>query len=142
MENGDVQKTAESVISKQKIVYLGSVNENGFPEIRAMLAPRKRDGIKTFYLTTNTSSSKISQFKNNDRASLYFCNETFFKGVLLTGEIQILQDEGSKEMIWRKGDTKYYPGGVTDPDYCVLKFIARSGRMYGNYSVAEFDIEQ
>jgi Uncharacterized stress protein (general stress protein 26) len=142
MENSGTKETAESVISKQKIVYLGSVNENGFPEIRAMLAPRKREGIRTFYLTTNTSSSKISQFLNNSKASLYFCNELFFKGVLLTGEIQVLQDEGSKEMIWRKGDTKYYPGGVTDPDYCVLKFTAQSGRMYGNYSVVEFDIEQ
>jgi Uncharacterized stress protein (general stress protein 26) len=137
-----MKKVIESVISEQKIVYVGSVNGNGLPEIRAMLAPRKRDGIRTFYLTTNTSSSKILQFQNNDKASLYFCNETEFKGVLLTGNIQVLHDQGSKEMIWRDGDTMYYPGGVTDPDYCVLKFTARSGRMYGNFSVEEFDIEQ
>jgi len=142
MEVDNVRKAAESVIEKQKIVYVGSVNGSGLPEIRAMLAPRKREGIRTFYLTTNTSSSKISQFQNNDKASLYFCNETSFKGVLLTGKIQVLHDQGSKEMIWREGDTMYYPGGVTDPDYCVLKFTARSCRMYGNFNVEEFDIEQ
>ena len=27
-------------------------------------------------------------------------------------------------MIWRDGDEQYYPGGVTDPNYCVLKFTA------------------
>lgn len=33
-------------------------------------------------------------------------------------------------MIWRKGDTMFYKKGVTDPDYCVLKFTAEGGRYY------------
>ena len=37
----------------------------------------------------------------------------------------VLTDAQSKEMIWREGDTQYYPGGVTDPNYCVLKYIGR-----------------
>jgi general stress protein 26 len=35
---------------------------------------------------------------------------------------------GSKEMIWREGDTAYYPGGLTGPDYCALKFTACKSR--------------
>jgi general stress protein 26 len=30
----------------------------------------------------------------------------------------------------------YYPLGVTDPDYCVLKFTAENGRMYENFAIA------
>ena len=37
-------------------------------------------------------------------------------------------------MIWRKGDTQYYPGGVTDPNYCVLKFTAIDGRLFSEDS--------
>ena len=37
----------------------------------------------------------------------------------LKGTMEVLEDSESKEMIWREGDTMYYPGGVTDPDYCV-----------------------
>ena len=33
----------------------------------------------------------------------------------------------AKQMIWLEGDTMYYPQGVTDPDYCVLKFTAEKG---------------
>lgn len=29
-----------------------------------------------------------------------------------------------KQKIWREGDMEYYPGGVTDPNYCVLRFTA------------------
>ena len=43
---------------------------------------------------------------------------------MLRGTMEVLTDAQSKEMIWRDGDTEYYPEGVTDPDYCVLKFTA------------------
>ena len=43
-------------------------------------------------------------------------------------------------MIWRDGDTMYYPGGVTDPDYCVLKFKAQSGRYYAKFKSEDFEI--
>jgi len=37
-------------------------------------------------------------------------------------------------------DTMYYPGGVTDPEYCVLKFKAQSGRYYANFKSEDFEI--
>ena len=43
-------------------------------------------------------------------------------------------------MIWREGDTMYYPLGVTDPDYCVLKFAATGGRYYSNFKSETFEI--
>ena len=48
------------LISAQKTAFIASVNEQGFPVIRAMLAPRKIDGSE-IYFSTNTSSKKIKQ---------------------------------------------------------------------------------
>ena len=56
-----------------------------------------------------------------------------FKGMMLRGTMEVLTDAKSKEMIWREGDTEYYPGGVTDPNYCVLKFTATDGRFYSDF---------
>lgn len=36
----------------------------------------------------------------------------------------------------------YYAGGVTDPDYCVLRFTAVRGRFYGNFKSENFRIEE
>ena len=36
------------------------------------------------------------------------------------------------------GDAMYYPRGVTDPDYCVLKFTAERGRYYSNFKSEDF----
>lgn len=55
--------------------------------------------------------------------------------------MEVLTDNSTKEMIWREGDTLYYPLGVTDPDYCVLKFTAITGRRYGNFSSEDFEVE-
>ena len=38
------------------VTYISSVDEEGFPCTKAMLSPRVREGIKTFYFTTNTFS--------------------------------------------------------------------------------------
>jgi general stress protein 26 len=54
--------------------------------------------------------------------------------------MEVLEDSESKEMIWQDGDTMYYPLGVTDPDYCVLKFTADSGRYYSNFKSEDFEI--
>ncbi|MDR0778886.1 MAG: pyridoxamine 5'-phosphate oxidase family protein, partial [Methanomassiliicoccaceae archaeon] len=108
--------------------------------MKAMLAPRKRDGIRVFYFTTNTSSMRVAQYCEDPRACIYFYDGRFFRGVMLKGTMEVRIDVGSKEMIWNDGDTMYYPGGVTDLDYCVLKFTASSGRYYSNFSSQDFDI--
>ena len=51
------------------------------------------------------------------------------------------RDAASKEMIWHNGDEQYYPGGVTDPNYCVLKFTATDGRFYSDFYPRSFVIE-
>lgn len=133
-------KTIENIIDKQSICYISSIDSEGFPNTKAMLKPRKRIGIKEIYLTTNTSSLKVASFKKNPKACLYFCDKRFFRGVMLKGNIEVLEDQKTKDMIWQDGDTMYYKGGVTDPDYCVLKFTAISVRYYSNFKSQDIKI--
>ncbi|WP_349948892.1 pyridoxamine 5'-phosphate oxidase family protein [Lacrimispora sp. BS-2] len=137
----DAEKTIGNLIDKQGVSFISSLDDEGFPNTKAMLPPRKREGIKTFYFTTNTSSMRVRQFRSNPKACIYFCDKRFFRGVMLKGTMEVLEDPESKEMIWQDGDTMYYPQGVTDPDYCVLKFIAQTGRYYSNFSSENFIIE-
>ena len=123
------------------ITYISSVDEEGFPCTKAMLSPRVREGIKTFYFTTNTFSLRVAHYNVNPKASIYFCDAKGFKGMMLRGTMEILTDAKSKEMIWRNGDEQYYPGGVTDPNYCVLKFTATDGRFYSDFYPRSFVIE-
>lgn len=136
----DAEKTIGTIADKQSISFIGSIDAEGFPNIKAMLQPRKREGIQTFYFSTNTSSRRVAQYLKDNHACIYFCDRRFFRGVMLRGTMEVLTDNASKEMIWQDGDTMYYPEGVTDPDYCVLRFTAISGRYYSNFKSEDFII--
>lgn len=130
----DLHKTLENLIDRQGVAFVGSVDREGFPNMKAMLAPRKREGMTVFYFTTNTSSMRVAQYRRNAQASVYFCDPMTFEGLLLRGHMEVLEDAASRRMIWRDGDTEYYPLGVDDPDYCVLRFTASDkGRYYCNF---------
>lgn len=77
-------------------------------------------------------------------ASIYFYHKGLvrYEGVMLTGTMEVLTDQEIKNEIWRSGDTMFYKGGVTDPDYCVLRFTAQKGRYYRDLHTESFDIER
>jgi general stress protein 26 len=137
----DHKKTIGNLIDKVTVSIISSVDEMGFPNTKAMLPPRKRDGIKYIYFTTNTSSMRVKQYSENPKACIYFFDKRFFRGVMIKGTMEVLQDSKSKKMIWKDGDEMYYPKGVTDPDYCVLKFTSQDGRYYSNFKSENFNVE-
>ena len=136
----DAEKTVGKMIDKSSTSYISYVDDEGYPITKAMLKPREREGIKTIYFSTNTSSNKVKYFKQNNKASVYFVDRRFFRGVSLVGSVEVLETQEAKERIWQKGDTLYYKEGVKDPDYCVLKFTAVKGRYYSNFKSEDFEI--
>lgn len=130
-------------IAGQKTAFIASVDEDGFPNIKAMFAPRKVDG-SSFYFTTNTSSMRTSHFMENPKASIYFYHRGRFRyeAIMLTGTMEVLHDAKIKEEIWQPGDTIYYKESVTDPDYCVLKFTPQKGRHYCSLKSESFNWQE
>ena len=136
-------KKIEDFIDKQRVSFICSIDDESFPNVKAMLKPRKRIGLKEFYFSTNSSSMRVKQYKDNSNASIYFYHKGLVKyvGVMLKGKMEVLTDQETKNMIWKTGDTMFYKKGVTDPDYCVLKFTATSGRYYCDLKTESFDVE-
>ena len=133
----------EKFIDRQKVSFVASIDEAGFPNLKAMLKPRKHVGLREFYFSTNTSSMRVRQYQSNPKASIYFYHKGLirYEGVMLIGKMEVLTDQESKNSIWKRGDTMFYKGGVTDPDYCVLKFTAERGRYYCDLKTESFEIE-
>lgn len=127
------------LIEKSKIAMLGTNGEHGFPNIKAMLN-LKHEGISRFWFSTNTSSRRVQQLQEDSRACVYFVDENEFKGLMLVGVVEILQDIESRKMLWNDGYERYYPLGVEDPDYSVLCFAARQGNFYHGLENVTFDI--
>lgn len=128
-------------IAEQKTAFIASVDERGYPIVRAMLAPRVIDG-NDIYFSTNTSSNKVKQYLSNGKACVYFYKRGRFKyqGATIVGDMQVCTDQPTKDMVWRFGDSLFYKKGVTDPDYCVLKFTCKSAEYYCDLKVQKIDL--
>jgi len=140
MEKQLVIEHSLELVKKSPIVMVGSIDNSGFPNIKAMLNC-KSEGLKKFWFSTNTSSKRVEQFKANPQACIYYLDQDNFKGLMLKGKMEVLHDEASRKLLWKAGDEIYYPLGINDPDYSVLCFTAEQGNYYYNLEILYFDIE-
>ncbi len=149
---GEIKKKGESILTEQEAMakslslieessfcLLGTNGDDGFPNIKGM-TNLKHKGLKKIWFSTNTSSRRVQQLRKDNRACVYYVGEKSFRGLMLVGTIEILQDIESRKMLWSDGAEIYYPLGVEDPDYSVLCFTAQQGNYYEKLANTSFDI--
>lgn len=138
MKKEEAMEKGLSLVDRSTIAMLGTYGA-GYPDIRAMIK-NENEGLKTIWFTTNTSSKKIEQLKKNPKVCVYFVDFDKWMGLKLIGTIDILQDPASKQRLWREGFERYYPLGVSDPDYSVLCFTALWGNYYHKLANVTFEL--
>ena len=135
------KKEIMDIVKKAKTAFISTVDANGFPCVRAMNSPRKVTEAFELWFSTNTSSKKVPELSKNNKMCVYFYDKKWmYHGVTLLGTAEICEDAESKKEIWQFGDAMYYKKGVTDPDYCVLKFKAEKIRYYHAFKHEEFEV--
>ena len=140
MDKQEAMAEGLQLIERSNICLLGTNGEDGFPNIKAMMNA-KHEGINKIWLSTNTSSRRVHQLKQDNRACIYYVDDEDFKGLMITGTIDIVQDLKSRQMLWADGNERYYPLGVEDPDYSVLYFTAHKGNYYHKLKNITFEIK-
>jgi general stress protein 26 len=147
MEKKNLKKEFLSLMETADVVYLSTIDENGFPQTRAMGNLRNKTIFSNLdghferhredflvYLATDTASAKVQQIKSNPNASVYYCkvNESF--GLMLVGLIEIVRNKKLKRELWQKRWEKYYP----NKEYALLRFLPDLAK--GWYKTAPFEI--
>ena len=140
----EMYQTFKNLTQNQKWILLSNINTDGIPETRAMINlanPKLFPNLQQFfddsftaYFSTATRSDKIGQFTVNSNASIYYYDEKM-EGLLLMGNMEIIMDQKVKEEFWQDSWTMYYPKGVTDPDYSLLKFTPDSYKFFGGLNI-------
>lgn len=138
--NNKLLPEIKNLVESAKIAYISSVDKSGYPNTKAMLA-LQHDDLFIHYFSTNLSAKRTIQYKENSKCCVYFCDEEQFKGLMLVGNIEICTDKEHKTMLWREGFEVYYPKGIEDEDYCVLKFTAFKGNYYHGLDNCDFNRE-
>ena len=149
----EVKNQCLELIETSKAAYLTTVDSDGNPITRAMFNLRNKEQFPEFsdffknqdnefsiYISTNTSSSKVTHIKNNPAINVYFCDPEDFKGVMLGGKAQIVENKKLKQKIWLDWWTRYYPKGVEDPDYTLLMLNPMNLRYYYKLNQVNVDL--
>jgi len=139
MQKEKAIREALALANRSGIAMLGTNGDNGYPNIKAMLKMEK-EGLNRIWFSTNTSSKRVGQLVQNSKTCVYFVDFEQWMGLMLVGEVEVLQDTESRQRLWREGFEKYYPLGVTDPDYSVLRFTAQWGNYYHALSNVTFEL--
>ena len=122
----------------KKIAFAGS-ESGGNPYIKAMLVSRREDE-NIFYFDSNNGSEHVAQWKENPAACIYFYDKPIYRGVMLSGTMEIINDMEMKKRYWKPSMNMIYKGGMTDPDYCILKFTAVIGKYYHMFQTEDFKL--
>lgn len=141
MTEDQARAIALGLVETAQIAMVGSIDLDGAPQIKALIKA-EHEGLKTIWFSTNTSSEHVTQFKREPRTCVYFAewNDGPWRGVTLSGRMELLQDQASRERLWQEGCERYYPEGVNDPDYTVLRFTADSGKVYQSLEKTRFEV--
>jgi general stress protein 26 len=134
-----VQKGLE-LIKNAKIALVGSIDNGGFPNVKAMMN-LESEGLRKIWFSTNTSSKRVSYLQNNPKACVYYVDSEKFMGLMLVGTIEVTQDNELRRKLWADGCEVYYPLGINDPDYSILSFTAERGNFYQGLENIDFDIK-
>lgn len=119
-------------IARQKTSLISSVDEEGYPATRALIQPVLIDG-NDIYFATYTSSRKVRHYRNNPKACVYFFEKRRnFQGAEIKGTMKVCTDQVTKQRFWKPFFSRFYRKGVTDPDYCILKFTGFEAQWFSS----------
>ncbi len=149
----EVKRSGLKLMEESKAAYLTTIDSDGFPITRAMFNLRNKEQFPEFielfqnqqnqftiYISTNTSSSKVTHLNNNPKLCVYFCDSEDFKGFMLGGSVEIVVDIELKKKFWLDWWTQYYPKGIEDPDYTLLRMKPKNARYYHKLNQEKFEL--
>lgn len=134
-----IKEKAVDLLQKCDTLVLASIDTEGCPR-PVPIAKIATESISTIWMSTGTSSQKTKEFSINPKAGLSFYADG--NSVVLTGEVEVVEDMESKERYWQNWFINHFPQGVKDPEYILLKFQSHHATIYIDNQFERVTIEE
>ena len=139
--NTKLFEKANEMIRTFEYASFGVIDENGYPYVSA-ISLQNPENVSELCFTTPLDSNKAKRLQKNNRASLNCC--TSMNNITLVGETEIFSDQETKSKYWQNWvalGSDVYPGGVSDPNYCFVRFTTKRVALWIDDEGAEFTLE-
>ena len=99
---------AREVVEAAAFVSLATLDEEGYPAVRAM-DPLPPDEDWVVWLATNPGSRKVKQLRARPRVALHYLAQGVPAYVTLIGRARLVDDPEMKARHWKESWTPFYP---------------------------------
>ena len=133
--NSNLFAKANQIIKTCDAAYLGVIDEEGCPHVStgSTITP---ENLFEAYFATGMGANKTRRLLRDKRASV--CYRAGGNNITLVGEAEILTDQETKSRCWQDWFINHFPGGDTDPNYCIISFTAKRASLWIDGESAEF----
>ncbi|MFX1274497.1 MAG: pyridoxamine 5'-phosphate oxidase family protein [Promethearchaeota archaeon] len=152
MEENEIKNFVLELMNRTRVVFLTTINGDGLPETRAIDNLRNSDLFPNWskcfeshdnflvYISTNSSSEKVKHILKNPIVALYYCIPEEYKGVMIRGHTEIIDDIELKNQVWISNMKIYYPKGAGDHDFTIIQLIPNYIRIYYKLQTHAIDL--
>ena len=138
--NVNIFEKANQIIRGCDTAYFGVIDECGFPSVSAV-SLIKTENIFLVHFATQKNGNKAKRLAANNRASVCFKTENC--NITLVGEAELLTDQESKSRFWGLDWMPHvFPGGETDPNYVIVRFVTKRVSLWVDNEDAAFTINE
>lgn len=137
--NARILAKANQIIQTCDTAYFAVLDEQGSPNV-STVSTIKPENIAVAYFATSVAANKTKRLLRDQRASV--CYHSGDNNITLVGTAAIYTDQPTKSRLWLDWFSNHFPGGETDPDYCIIKFTTQRLSLWIDYESAEFSLDE
>jgi len=137
--NAKIIQRANQIIQSCDTAYIGVLDESGCPSV-STVSPIKPENLFEAYFATGLDANKTKRLLKDKRASICYCKDG--ANITLVGEAAILSDQPTKSRLWLDWFADHFPGGETDPNYCIIQFTTKRVSLWVDGQSAEFPLNK
>ena len=123
---------------REMTAYVSSQENRGYQTLCIM----EHEDAKTYYFSTRRSARRTWQYQTDPYVSLFLADSIHARGMELKGRMRVRVDDRTKQRLWRDSLQVFFPGGVDDPEFCVLSFTAEKGEYLWDEQRVAFTMDE
>lgn len=123
MNDQDVKARARDIVEKCAFPAFATMDEQGCPQMRAMMPVAVEDDFTVYYVT-HRMTAKCRHINANPKVSALWTHVVDpmrdWRSVLIKGEARIMDDKALRERFWMEELRQIFPAGAEDPSFVIL----------------------
>ena len=124
MAKNDLKKQVIELITRTRYSKLITFGPDGAPHGRIMTNLPLGKGM-VIWFATGLSTNKIKDIKKNPTVSVFVDDPDDQTYASIVGKAEIVNDNRMLNKFWQEPFGFFFPGGPSDPDYCLLKITPK-----------------